>query len=248
MVLSQTVQWLNNAQFDCPTIGQCCIQRFNNGQYYFVFFVENHKDLCAFHRTIWFWKLRYWTVSKLFGPSLPMASTSAYTHGPTHGHTHGLYPWPLPMPIHWPLPLPSNGLYPCLYLGLCLYQAISSTHGPIPCPMPPPPPTAYTHGLYPWHIPRLIPMALPMASTHRSCPWPLIMASTMQAWAGMTFVHLGTGTGIRVTVPNLREREREWKIAFPLRVGEKRVEECREIVGNMISRSWLVDKLCYVSF
>ena len=31
----------------------------------------------------------------------------------------------------------------------------------------------------------------------------------------MTFVHLGTGTGIRNTVPNIRERERELEILFP---------------------------------
>ena len=31
----------------------------------------------------------------------------------------------------------------------------------------------------------------------------------------MTFVHLGTGMGIRNTVPNIWERERELEILFP---------------------------------
>ena len=36
-----------------------------------------------------------------------------------------------------------------------------------------------------------------------------------QGWAGMTFWHLGTGTGMAQPIPKLWEREREWKIAFP---------------------------------
>ena len=37
----------------------------------------------------------------------------------------------------------------------------------------------------------------------------------MQGWAGMTFGHLGTGTGMAQPIPKLWEREREWKIVFP---------------------------------
>ena len=36
-----------------------------------------------------------------------------------------------------------------------------------------------------------------------------------QGWAGMTFGHLGTGTGMAQPIPKLWEREREWKISFP---------------------------------
>ena len=37
----------------------------------------------------------------------------------------------------------------------------------------------------------------------------------LQGWAGMTFGHLGTGTGMAQPIPKLWEREREWKISFP---------------------------------
>ena len=36
-----------------------------------------------------------------------------------------------------------------------------------------------------------------------------------QGWAGMTFGHLGTGTGLAQPIPKLWEREWEWKILFP---------------------------------
>ena len=36
-----------------------------------------------------------------------------------------------------------------------------------------------------------------------------------QGWGGMTFGHLGTGTGMAQPIPKLWEREREWKISFP---------------------------------
>ena len=54
------------------------------------------------------------------------------------------------------------------------------------------------------------------------------------------------GTGIRDTVTNIREREREWKKPFPVQVGKKRVEECWEKVGNTNSRSWL--EICMKDF
>ena len=42
-----------------------------------------------------------------------------------------------------------------------------------------------------------------------------VFGSLWQGWAGMTFGHLGTGTGMAQPIPKLWEREREWKISFP---------------------------------
>ena len=43
----------------------------------------------------------------------------------------------------------------------------------------------------------------------------LSFGDVRQGWAGMTFGHLGTGTGMAQPIPKLWEREREWKSSFP---------------------------------
>ena len=50
---------------------------------------------------------------------------------------------------------------------------------------------------------------------HCSTRSAVIQWAIRQGWAGMTFWHLGTGTGMAQPIPKLWEREREWKIAFP---------------------------------
>ena len=57
IVLGQTAQWLNNALFDCPVIGRCSIQLFNNGHYYLpdqqkpVLPPSNISEYCKVHLT-----------------------------------------------------------------------------------------------------------------------------------------------------------------------------------------------------
>ena len=43
----------------------------------------------------------------------------------------------------------------------------------------------------------------------------MIVFTDYQGWAGMTFGHLGTATGMAQPIPKLWEQEREWKILFP---------------------------------
>ena len=64
----------------------------------------------------------------------------------------------------------------------------------------------------------------------------------------MTFVHFGTGTGIRNTVPNIGEQEREWERAanFP-----KYWENNREILNSSktlhILRAMVAEKSAFHS-
>ena len=172
MVLSQTVQWLNNAPFDCPTIGQCCSIMVST-----VFFCRKSQRLMCFpsdnmvlktslldsFKTFWplsthglYLSLYPWPYPWPYPRLIPMAFTHAHTLA-----SASTKQWPLPMPLPRPLPLPSHGLYPypqplalshvpCLHLHQRLIPMVYTHgiyHGLYLWPYPWPLPTAYAHGL-----------------------------------------------------------------------------------------------------
>ena len=157
MVLSQTVQWLNNAPFDCPRIGQCCIQRFNNGQYCFLS-----------------------KITKTYVLSIGQYGFENFAIGQFQNFLAPLYPRPLPQPIPMALPMAiptayTHGLYPCPYIGLCLYQAMASTHASTSASAstkPYPQPMALSHVPCLHLHQRLIPMVYTHGIYHGLYLWP----------------------------------------------------------------------------